>query len=170
MVCMGKLFYCPIKSNRQVDDSGATLRYRRVDAVQWSDFEEDFGKTIKIKKFPKDYKVKLFRVVVSSSRTDWVVTNDLAQDTTQGAQNVCALRWKIKQFHRELKQLTGVERCQAKKSRIQRNHIACAVLVWICLTAIARKAGKIIYQLKKEMLSNYLRQELRCPSVPMAAA
>lgn len=167
---LGKLFYCPIKSNRQVDDSGATLRYRRVDALQWNDFEEGFGKTIKIKEFPKDYKVKLFRVVVSSSRTDWVVTNDLAQDTTRGAQNVCALRWKIEQFHRELKQLTGVEKCQARKSRIQRNHIACAVLVWIRLTAIARKAGKSIYQLKKEMLSNYLRQELRCPSVPMAAA
>ena len=114
--------------------------------------------------------MKLFRVEVCSNRTDWVVTNDLAQDSTRGTQNVCALRWKIEQFHRELKQLTGVEKCQARKSRVQRNHIACAVLVWVRLTAIARKVGKSIYQLKEEMLSNYLRQELRSPSVSMAAA
>jgi hypothetical protein len=25
------------------------------------------------------------------------------------------VRWKIEQFHRELKQLTGVEKCQARK-------------------------------------------------------
>jgi hypothetical protein len=167
---LGKIFYCPIKANRQVDDSGGVLFYRRVDSLGWSEFEKEFGKSIKIKEFPKDYKVKLFRVEVSSNRTDWVVTNDSAQNLTQGTQNVCALRWKIEQFHRELKQLTGVEKCQARKARIQRNHIACAVLVWIRLTAIAWKAGKNIYQLKKEMLSNYLRQELRSPAVPMRAA
>jgi hypothetical protein len=79
------------------------------------------------------------------------------------------LRWKIEQFHRELKQLTGVEKCQARKSKIQRNHIICTVLVWIRLTAIAWKAGTNIYRLKREMLSNYLRQELRGPSFSMKA-
>ncbi len=34
------------------------------------------GKLVKIKGFPKDYKVKLFRVVVSTNRTEWIVTND----------------------------------------------------------------------------------------------
>ncbi len=167
---LGKIFYCPIKANRQVDDSGGVLRYRRVDSLEWREFENEHGKSIKIKEFPKDCKVKLFRVEVSSSRTDWVVTNDLAQDSTRGTQNVCALRWKIEQFHRELKQLTGIEKCQARKSRVQRNHIACAVLVWIRLTAIARKIGTNVYRLKEEMLSSYLRQELRSPSVPMGFA
>ena len=36
------------------------------------------------------------------------------------------MRWKIEEFHRELKQLTGVEACQCRQARIQRNHIACA--------------------------------------------
>ena len=110
------------------------------------------------------------RVEVSTNRTDWVVTNDLAQGSTQGAQDACALRWKIEQFHRELKQLTGVEKCQCRNSRIQRNHIACAVLVWIRLTAIARKTGTTVYKLKHDMLSNYLREELRSPSVSMVFA
>ena len=162
--------YCPLKANRQVDDSGGESPYRRVDALHWSEFDFGHGKLLKIKGFPKEHKVKLFRVVVSTNRTDWVATNDLAQESTQETQDACALRWKIEQFHRELKQLTGVEKCQCRKARIQRNHIACAVLVWIRLTSLARKTMTNVYQLKRGMLSDYLRQELRSPSVTMAFA
>ena len=165
---LGKLYYCPLKSNRLVDDSGGTLKYRHVDSLAWSQAQLAQGKIIKIRGFPKEHKVKLFRVAVSNNRTDWVVTNDLAQDSMEGTQKVCAIRWKIEQFHRELKQLTGVEKCQCRKARSQRNHIACAVLVWIRMTAIARKALTNIYSLKKGMLSHYMRQELRSPSVRMA--
>ncbi len=165
---LGKLYYCPLKSNRLVDDSGGALKYRHVDSLAWSQAALAQGKIIKIRGFPKEHKVKLFRVVVSNNRTDWVVTNDLAQDSTDGTQKVCAIRWRIEQFHRELKQLTGVEKCQCRRARSQRNHIACAVLVWIRMTAIARKALTTIYSLKKGMLSHYMRQELRSPSVRMA--
>ena len=85
-------------------------------------------------------------------------------------QDACASRWKIEQFHREIKQLTGIEKCQCRKARIQRNHIACAVLVWIKLTRLARKATTNVYQLKRSLLSNYLRQELRSPTISMASA
>ena len=117
-----------------------------------------------------DYKVKLFRVVVSTHRTDWIVTNDPAQDSSAATQEVCGIRWKIEQFHREVKQLTGIERCQCRKARIQRNHIACAVLVWIRLTDVARKAGQTIYRVKHSLLDNYLRQELRNTAVRMSFA
>ncbi len=66
---------------------------------------------MKVKGFPKDHKVKLFRVVLSTQRTDYVVTNDVAQDNSQAVQEVCGQRWKIEQFHRETKQLTGLEGC-----------------------------------------------------------
>ena len=29
--------------------------------------------------------------------------------------DVCGLRWKIEQFHRETKQVTGLEGCQCRK-------------------------------------------------------
>ena len=108
--------------------------------------------------------------MVSTHRTDWIVTNDLAQDSLDATQEVCRIRWKIEQFHRELKQLTGVERCQCRKARIQRNHIACAMLVWICLMDVARKAQRPIYQIKHGLLDNYLVQELQNPAVRMAFA
>jgi len=94
----------------------------------------------------------------------------MAQRFTQDVQEACALRCKVEQFHREIKQLTGIEKCQCRKARIQRNHIACAVLVWVKMTAIARKACTTVYQIKKSLLSDYLRQELRSPSVRMAFA
>lgn len=167
---LGKHFYCPIKANRLVDDSEGQRPYCGAGSLEWTAHELNHGKRIKIKKFPNDCKVKLFRVVVSSNRTDWVVTNDLAQDSTQGTQDACALRWKIEQFHRELKQLTGVEKCQCRKARMQRNHIACAILVWIRLKAAAKQAAVTMYQLKRGMLSKYLREELRSPAIRMGFA
>jgi hypothetical protein len=38
------------------------------------------------------------------------------------------------------------------------------------LTAIARETSTTIYKLKHDMLSSYLRQELRSPTVCMASA
>lgn len=167
---VNKIYYCPIRDNRLVDDSQAALPYRHVSTLEWNEQELVKGKTIKIKGFPKDHKVKLFRVEVSTNRTDWVVTNDLAQDSTDATQKVCRMRWKIEQFHREIKQLTGIERCQCRNARIQRNHIASAVLVWIRLTDVARQTKQTIYRVKHGLLANYLRQELKNPAVSMAFA
>lgn len=86
-----KIFYCPLKSDRMVDDSGGQRPYRHVAELEWSQAELKRGKLIKVRGFPGDYKVKLFWVVVSSRRTEWIVTNDLTQDSTQGAQQACAL-------------------------------------------------------------------------------
>jgi hypothetical protein len=165
-----KVYYCPLKDNRQVDDSSGTQPYGRVDALKWPEEEKQCGKIVKIKGFPKDHKVKLFRVVLSTQRTDYVVTNDLAQDNTQAVQEVCGLRWKIEQFHRETKQLTGLEGCQCRKARIVRNHIGCAILVWVRLKQVAQETQRTIYRVKHDLLSDYLRQQLKAPSVKMALA
>ena len=167
---LGKLYYCPLKDNRQVDDSGGAAPYRRVDSLDWTEKERKHGKVVKIKGFPKDHKVKLFRVVLSTQRTDYVVTNDLAQDDTQAAQHACGLRWKIEQFHRETKQLTGLEGCQCRKARIVRNHIGCAILVWVRLKQVAHETKQTVYQVKHGLLSDYMRQQLKSPAVSMILA
>ena len=165
-----RFYYCPLKVNRKVDDSSGSTPYVRVDELVWSAQELQQGKRIKVRGFPKDKKVKLFRVTVSTHRTEFVATNDLTQDSTDATQDVCDVRWKIEEFHRELKQLTGVEACQCRKARIQRNHIACALLVWTRLKSIAYQSGKTIYQIKHGMLSEYLKEQLKHPSVQMFLA
>ncbi len=167
---LDKHYYCPLKANRLVDDSSGTTPYQRIDALTWTETQLQQGKRIKIKGFPKDHRVKLFRVVSSTRRTDYVVTNDLAQNTTSSAQEACGWRWKIEQFHREGKQLTGLERCQCRLARIVRNHIGCAMLVWIRLKQVAHETEQTIYQVKHGLLSDYLRQQLKAPSIKMVLA
>ena len=148
----------------------ATHPYQRIDALEWTVSELQAGKRIKIRGFPKNHKVKVFRVASSSRRTDYVVTNDLNQSEASIAETVCAWRWKIEQFHREAKQLTGLEKCQCRLSRIVRNHIACAFLVWIRLMREAHETAQTLYQVKHGMLSEYLREQLKSPTLKMDAA
>jgi hypothetical protein len=165
-----KIYYCPLKDNRLVDDSGGTQPYRRLDSLTWSDAELQHGKTIKVKAFSANHKVKVFRVVLSTKRTDYVVTNEIAQDNVEVVQDVCGFRWKVEQFHRETKQLTGLEDCQCRKSRTVRNHIGCAILVWVRLKQVAHKTQRTIYRVKHDLLDDYLRQQLKSPTVQMRLA
>ncbi len=55
---MQKTYYCPLKTNRRVDDSAGTIPYQRVDSLTWTKAQRKQGKSIKIRGFPKDHKVK----------------------------------------------------------------------------------------------------------------
>ncbi|WP_075834994.1 hypothetical protein [Deinococcus marmoris] len=67
------------------------------------------------------------------------------------------VRWAALVFHRELKQITGIEGCQCRLGRSQRNHVGIAMLVWIRLAQAAREAKKTIYALKFGLLDEYMR-------------
>ena len=163
-----KVYYCPLKTNRLVDDSFGKEKYKNIKNLEWSDEDLESGKIIKIKGFPGAKKVKLFRVSISTDRTDYVATNDLSQSSLDVAQQVCKIRWKIEEFHREIKQLTGIESCQCRKARLQRNHIACAMLVWLRLKNLAYKTGETVYKIKHNLLSNYLIEQLKRPDIMMS--
>ncbi len=160
-----KIFYCPLKKNRLVDDSFGEEPYRAIETLEWTENEMQQGKIVKVKKFAQDTRLKMFRVTVSTNRTDYIVTNDLTQSDTDEAQKVSGQRWKIEQFHREAKQLTGIERCQCRLNRSQRNHIASALLVWLVFKELADKTAHTVYQLKHGLLSDYLKQQLRNPAI-----
>lgn len=166
---LGKIYYCPVRENRLV-----SLRredpYHRVDSLLWSQDELRTGRLVHLRDFPAGHQVKLFRLTLSTGHTDYIVTNDLAQDWTPATQEVWGWRPKIEEFHRENKQLTGIEACQCRRARIVRNHIGCAMLVWVRLKQVAQETRQTIYQVKHGLLSDYLRQQLRSPSVQMILA
>jgi len=74
---LGKIYYCPLKKNRLVDNTGGIEKYKSQEKMEWKESELEQGKLIKIKGFPRDKKVKLFLVTVSANRTEYVATNDL---------------------------------------------------------------------------------------------
>lgn len=163
----GKVFYCPIKTNRQVDDTNGKEKYKAVENLTWSQEELLQGKSIKIKKTSKHMKVKLFRVVIGN-QTEYIITNDVAQVSAEEALQKSSFRWKIEQLHREEKQLTGIERCQARTNRSQRNHILCATLVWLCMANFAHQNEKTTYQVKNSLWKEYLVQQLKNPKIVFA--
>ena len=117
---------------------------------------------------PKDCKLKLFRVLVSTHRTDYHVTNEVEPCDTAAAEQESSVRWTIEQFHRELKQLTGVQACQCRLARSQRNHIALAVQAWTRPKQAAYHTKKTVYQLNQGFLDEYMRHELRQPTLAFA--
>ena len=160
---LGKLYYCPLKNNRKVDDSNDTRPYRAVSLLEWDQVELATGKLVKVKGFPSSMKTKLFCVQVSTNRTDFVVTNDLTQGSADGVRKASAIRWKIEEFHRQLKQTTGIEHCQARKQRSQRNHINLCMQAWMVLMTAARHAGISIYEQKNTPLRDYVAERWRNP-------
>ena len=161
---LGLIFYTTLKSNRVVSLSKED-GYVYPKDVDWTTDHLKSGVTIKLNKIP--FKVKLFKVVATNGDIDWIITNDLDETViTQVAQEANDVRWQVEEFHRELKQLTGSAQCQCRKARSQRNHLACCYHAWLSLKVQAIRLNKTIYRVRTDLFSDYLRAELRNPSIP----
>jgi len=158
-----KFFVTTLKENRLVSLS-KEQGYIHLQQIEWTPEQLQEGVTVKIKKIP--FKVQLFKIVATNGDIEWVITNRAPGSIhTQVVQKENQVRWCIEQLHRELKQLTGIERCQCRKQRAQRNHFSCCYHAWFSLKVIAKKLGKTRYQVKHNLWSDYLRNELRNPRI-----
>jgi hypothetical protein len=109
---MNKVFVTHLKANRLVSlrPKGA---YVSMEALEWSALDLQNGIVVKLKKIP--FLVRLFKIVATNGDIDWVITNDLSSSIkAQAVQNADDVRWQIEQLHRELKQLTGSEKCECR--------------------------------------------------------
>ncbi len=160
---LGKHFYCPIKSNRLVKADGHSI-YLPIGQLIWTYIELKYGKSLKVKNL--NMNVKVFKITVSSNRIDYVLTNDLRETTNEQIIVLQKMRWHIESLHRELKQLTGIEKCQCRKALSQRTHIFCCMLVWNKIKETAYNTFVSAYQVKIEPLRKYLINELlkTCPT------
>jgi hypothetical protein len=165
-----KIYYTVVKKNRLVDETQGVEAYQKVEDLEWNEEELLKGKRVKLNGFPANHKVQLFRVTVLSDKTEFVVTNDLSCDSSQEARRHCKVRWKIEEFHREIKQLTGIESCQCRKAVIQKNHIGCAILLWAKLKNKAYQTGKNVYQLWKSQYDDFVTQLLKQPIIQLTSA
>lgn len=160
---LGLTFFTTLKSNRMVSLS-KEAGYIHLDQIEWTAEQLENGLMVKLKEVP--FKVRLFKVVATNGDIDWVITNSPDETlTTQAAQDVSDVRWQVEELHRGLKQLTGTEKCQCRKGRSQRNHIACCYHAWLSLKVKAKELGKTLYQTKRDLLTDYLRAELRQPRI-----
>lgn len=80
----------------------------------------------------------------------------------------CKVRWKIEGFHREIKPLTGIERCQGRKGKSRENHIGYAMRVWARLKNLACQTGRNVYDLWKSRFDDMISRLFQSPIVTFA--
>lgn len=161
-----KLFYGVFPKSRKIGyrTTEDAVVYRRVEQLDWDDQHLKMnGLTITIEDLPNDKPLRLFQLT-AKHRVEYVVTNNVSVETAEAAKQVGGFRWKIEQFHREVKQLTGVAQCQARKGRKQRNHIAIAFVVWHQLHELAQQMKITMYEVKRLPLQEYQKQLWRNPA------
>lgn len=112
-----------LKSNRQVNPDGTGNR-----ALHKCDISED-GTVVHLKGYGM---IQVFRMVTPDGDTEYWAT-DVVTMTPQARERVAGQVWRIEEYHRGLKQFCGVERCQARSARAQRNHIGWAVRAFLRL-------------------------------------
>lgn len=109
--------------------------------------------------------ITVFCFTAKNGRTDYFGTN-IDNPTREQVKTFVKRRWSVEVFHRELKQNCGLECCQSRNGRAQRNHICLSILAWIQL-ATKRSLNQIsLYQQKWDVIRPAIKQqlalELRC--------
>lgn len=158
----GRFFVTTLKANRMVSLS-KEAGYTHLDTIEWTAQSLENGLLVKLKEVP--FYVQLFKLVAPNGDIEWVISNHPSPFAKSDIQQENAVRWQIEQLHRELKQLTGSEKCECRKARSQRNHLACSYHAWLSLKVKALELGKSVYEVRRDLFRDYLRAELRSPRI-----
>jgi hypothetical protein len=160
---MGMQFVTTLKENRLISLSKKG-GYIHLQEIEWTEEQMQYGVEIKLQEVP--FHVQLFKLVAPDGNIDWVITNCPEKISSDLVQKENKVRWNIETMHRELKQLTGSEKCQSRKARSQRNHISYCYQAWFALKRKARETNTTVYELRNNLFSEYLTTVLRQPIIP----
>jgi putative transposase len=150
----GWTFVTRLKSNRKVRiDHGAATALA----------EQPIAASGTVVWLPGYGEVRVFRIVAPDGDTTHWATNDLGMEEAVRLM-FAELSWSIEEYHRGLKQFTGVERCQVRYGRGQRNHIGLALRAFVRLeyhrftTGVSWFAAK--WAIVREAVRRYLAEPL----------
>jgi DDE superfamily endonuclease len=143
------------KSNRKV-----RLNFGRPQAV--STVEVPHGGVVV--HLPGYGPVKVFRVVARNGDTEHWATNDLTMDELTRLK-YADFSWRIEEYHRGLKQHCGVEHCQARRAKAQRNHIGLSIRAFLRLEIHCFTLGISWFQAALDVIRPAVRAYLANPIV-----
>lgn len=96
--------------------------------------------------------VLVCKTVDANGDVAYLATSDLSVLDHQTFVDHFVVRWKIEEFHRGLKQTTGVERCSSTQAASQKTHIFAAFVAFVKLEA-TRLADEISWYEQKALIS-----------------
>jgi putative transposase len=136
-----------LKSNRQVNPDGSGNRALRECDIS------DAGTVVHLKGYGM---ICVFRIVTPDGDTEYWAS-DVVRMTPQERERVAGQVWTIEVYHRGLKQFCGVERCQARSGRAQRNHIGWAVRAFLRLEHHRLRTGMSWFEPKMGIIRSALQ-------------
>src|SRR5581483_8554899 len=108
--------------------------------------------------------VKVFGIVAKDGDTVYWATNDLGM-TDLGRVQFAEFSWGIESYHRGIKQCTGVERCQCRSAKAQRNHIGLALRAFLRFEAHCFARGISWVEAKTAIIRDAVRAYLNRPRI-----
>lgn len=136
-----------LKSNRLVDknrEGTKALKETRIEASGTDVWLPGYGS------------VKVFGIVAPDGDIAYWATNDSAMTDLERVQ-VAEFSWAIETYHRGIKQCTGIERCQCRSAKAQRNHIGFALRAFLRFEAWCFSTGVSWYAAKKDIVRQSIR-------------
>jgi hypothetical protein len=110
--------------------------------------------------------VKVFQAVARDGGVEYWLTNDIGLEE-MGRLVFAELAWAVEEYHRGLKQFTGVERCQTRMDRAQRNHIGCAIRALVRLEYHRFTTGMSWFEAKMRIIRDAVRAYLVRPTLTL---
>ncbi len=104
--------------------------------------------------------VTVFKFTAKNGRIDYIVTNK-ENPTRQYLKSIMDARWSVEVYHREVKQNCGIERCQARTSRAQRNHIFLAISAWFEQHKRRISEKITLYQQNWDVIKSAITEQIR---------
>jgi hypothetical protein len=144
-----------LKSNRQVSlQAGVQQAISDVDIPL-------IGRTVHLRGYGF---VKVFRTVDPHGNADYWATSRLDMDPVQ-RQAYADRAWLIEDYHRSLKQFTGIQAGQFRLEIAQRNHIALAIRAFVRLEFHRWQHHLAIFDAKLNIIRQALRLYLAQPTL-----
>jgi putative transposase len=106
--------------------------------------------------------IKAFRIEATNGHTEYWITNDLEMDELT-RQKYADMAWGIEEYHRGLKQFCGVERCQVRLPRAQRNHIGLSIRTFLRLEYHRFTTGVSWFEAKFDIIREAVRSYIALP-------
>lgn len=133
-------FICSFKSNRKVSVTKGIY-------ISISDLPLADKQVRKVMLKGYGY-VMICKLVAKNGDITYLGTNDLALTDYDSYKNHFAHRWMIEEFHRGIKQTTGIEKCYATRAESQKTHIFASFVAFVKLETARIKEQVSWYEQK----------------------
>lgn len=100
--------------------------------------------------------VKVSRIAATDGTAAHWATDDLAMDDV-GRLRLAEASWRVEEYHRGIKQVTNVARCQCRVGRAQRGHIGLALRAFVVVERWCWRTGVSWWAAKREILHEAIR-------------